>query len=344
MVLKILIALSAVVAIINTAFCFLTRGETFFQSSAAILGNIYANTLLAVFNSRVRFIRPSEFVNIADQGSTYNYPELPVSSALMFATTTMCDTETHFGTGDFETVVPTRRSTDTGTVVSKDLERWNEERVCDLSSPKAPYFGFLICCSQSSGTIPLRRVGSQIHGHLSNLPLYEHGNVLFSYEKLGWLNHMGHPNIHLPTQWVMIEWRSGWRDKYNVNRHWITQALREHLLEVLTLCRTSNSRFARSSACRASGEIGFAWSAAVLKSILEYISDKCWNIQPAISRNTVKPVVMQSPFNTGTGRSLLMKVGITLARHIRGTVFRSFDPGKLSEIIVNYRHEWNASS
>ena len=143
--LQILIVLPAVVAIINTAFCFLTHGETFFESSAAILGNTYANTLLAVFNSRVSFLRPSEFVNIADHASTYNsHSEIPMTEALTFAPgTTARDTGTHVGTEEFE-VVQDRRSTDTGTVVSEDLERWNEERVCDLSFSKTPSFGFLI--------------------------------------------------------------------------------------------------------------------------------------------------------------------------------------------------------
>jgi hypothetical protein len=133
MLLKILIVPSAVVTVINTAFCFLTHGETFFESSAAILGNTYANTLLAVFNGRVCFMRPRGFVNIGDHASTYDsHSELPVRSALMFAPppTTVREMGTPPGTEDFETVVQTRRSTDTGTVVSEDLERWSDERVC----------------------------------------------------------------------------------------------------------------------------------------------------------------------------------------------------------------------
>ena len=112
------------VAIINTAFCFLTHGETFFEASAAILGNTYANTLLAVFNSRVSFLRPS----------THNsHFEIPMTEALTFAPKrTARDTGTHVGTEEFETVVQDRRSTDTGTVVSEDLERWNEEWVSDF--------------------------------------------------------------------------------------------------------------------------------------------------------------------------------------------------------------------
>ncbi|KIM41531.1 hypothetical protein M413DRAFT_150640 [Hebeloma cylindrosporum] len=134
-------SLLAVIAIINTAFCFLTHGETFFESSAAILGNTYANTLLAVFNSRVRFLRPSEFVDISetDHASTYNnsHTGVPVRTELMFALPTIAagdaDTGTHVDTDGFETGVQTRRSTDTGTVVSEDLERWNEDRRYDTS-------------------------------------------------------------------------------------------------------------------------------------------------------------------------------------------------------------------
>lgn len=126
-----LIVLSAVVAIINTAFCFLAPGETFFECSAAILGNTYANTLLAVFNGRVRVLRPSEFVNIGGHVLTYNtHPELHMRSALIFAPpTTVRDSRTHVGTEEFEMDVQTRKSADTGTVVSEDLERWNKKRV-----------------------------------------------------------------------------------------------------------------------------------------------------------------------------------------------------------------------
>lgn len=132
MLFTILIVLSAVVAIINTAVCFLAPGETFFECSAAILGDAYANTILPVFNGRVRVLRPSEFVNIGDHALTYNtHPELHVRSALIFAppTTTVRDTWTHVGTEEFETEVQTRKSTDAGTVVSEDLERWNKKRV-----------------------------------------------------------------------------------------------------------------------------------------------------------------------------------------------------------------------
>ncbi|KAF8902560.1 hypothetical protein CPB84DRAFT_1961525 [Gymnopilus junonius] len=76
--------LLTLIAVINTALSLLPNGQTYFQTTSAILGNMYANTFMALLNSRVRFARPSGYVD--DQASrTYLTYDQPVRSALVFA-------------------------------------------------------------------------------------------------------------------------------------------------------------------------------------------------------------------------------------------------------------------
>ena len=77
-------ALTALIAIINTVLSLLPNGQTYFQTTSAILGNMYANTFMSLLNSRVRFARPSGYVD--DEASqTYLTYDQPIRSALVFA-------------------------------------------------------------------------------------------------------------------------------------------------------------------------------------------------------------------------------------------------------------------
>lgn len=75
---------TALIAITNTVLSLLPHGQTYFQTTSAILGNTYANTFMALLNSRVRFARPSGYVDDEASQTHLTYDQ-PIRSALVFA-------------------------------------------------------------------------------------------------------------------------------------------------------------------------------------------------------------------------------------------------------------------
>ncbi|KAF9551723.1 hypothetical protein CPC08DRAFT_768680 [Agrocybe pediades] len=73
------------VAITNTALCLLPGRQTYFQTTSSILGNTYANTLLALLNSRVRLGRPTGYVDDEVSETTFETQQEHPRSALVFA-------------------------------------------------------------------------------------------------------------------------------------------------------------------------------------------------------------------------------------------------------------------